>query len=310
MKSKVSNIYPLVSVMLPVYNQKDYIEEAIDSILIQEYPKIQIVVGDDGSSDGTVEILKEYERKYPEKIVLIKNETNLGITRNCNKILSHCKGEFIALFAGDDVWLPGKLKKQIELFQAKPEMVLCYTMGEVFDSETNEVLLIAPRNKNNEAIIKSNPIDAAFSLGEVGCSFLIKKEAIPDHLFLEKIPFTSDMIFWVEVMTKGTIGYLEEVFVRYRRHPNNYSRNLDLVLMEHYFSLELIGKMYPGLKPASVKKKNELLGNLLSKGNTELKRNLLRKYSHKDLVEKLSDKHLMKELIIRLLQKVKLKKKK
>ena len=79
---------PLVSVWMLTYNLKKFIKDCIESVISQNYNKIEIIIGDDASTDKTQEILKEYQKKYPDIIKLILHPTNLGITKNSNSVLN------------------------------------------------------------------------------------------------------------------------------------------------------------------------------------------------------------------------------
>src|SRR3990167_10551260 len=103
---------PLVSISIPTYNCADFIRECLDSIIQQEYSNFEIIISDDASTDNTQIILSEYLQKYPDMIKLNINPHNLGISKNSNVILSFCKGKYVAMFAGDDVMLPGKIGSQ------------------------------------------------------------------------------------------------------------------------------------------------------------------------------------------------------
>ena len=105
---------PLVSVMLPAYNQEEFVREAIESAADQSCSNLEVVVSDDGSTDGTVDIILECARKYPGRVIPLVNQPHFGITGNCNRNLKACKGRYIAFSAGDDVFLPGKITKQVE----------------------------------------------------------------------------------------------------------------------------------------------------------------------------------------------------
>src|SRR5438128_463489 len=87
---------PLVSVIVPTYNQLDFIAEALDSVLEQDYENLQIVVGDDGSTDGTVEIIRQFAKRYPRRLIPLDGLPHLGITANCNRCLRACNGKYIA----------------------------------------------------------------------------------------------------------------------------------------------------------------------------------------------------------------------
>jgi glycosyltransferase involved in cell wall biosynthesis len=95
---------PLVSVAVLTYNSEDTICQCIDSILMQKTDfNFEIVVGDDGSKDSTPRILSNYATTYPEKFVLLLSETNEGVSKNNNLVLSHCKGEYVAMCEGDEL---------------------------------------------------------------------------------------------------------------------------------------------------------------------------------------------------------------
>lgn len=118
---------PGVSVCLFSYNYEPYIRQAIDSVLMQKADfGIEIVVGDDCSTDRTREIILEYNHKYPAIIKLSFNEENIGGTRNWINTINACTGKYIALLDGDDYFTdPLKLQKQYDALEQHPEYVLC-----------------------------------------------------------------------------------------------------------------------------------------------------------------------------------------
>jgi glycosyltransferase involved in cell wall biosynthesis len=102
-------VLPLVSVIMPAYNTARYIREAIDSVLDQDYPSKELIVIDDGSTDGTLEVL----RSYGDRITLIE-QRNQGSAVARNAGLAAARGECIAFLDSDDIWLPGKLRLQVD----------------------------------------------------------------------------------------------------------------------------------------------------------------------------------------------------
>lgn len=107
----------LVSVIIPAYNVAEHLRECIDSVLAQDVP-VEVIVVDDGSTDGTPSILKE----YGDRIVAIR-QANAGAAVARNVGLDRATGEYIAFLDGDDAWLPGKLRRQIELFDGDTGLV-------------------------------------------------------------------------------------------------------------------------------------------------------------------------------------------
>lgn len=116
-----------VIVAITTYNLKDYIHQCLDSVLSQETSfEFSLIIADDCSKDGTVEILKEYKEKYPDKIELILNSKNLGSLATSNLIFDKIDCEYFSFLDGDDYWLDNKrLQKQVDFLDSHPEYTLC-----------------------------------------------------------------------------------------------------------------------------------------------------------------------------------------
>jgi glycosyltransferase involved in cell wall biosynthesis len=210
----------LVSVAVVTYNQKSFLRECLDSILAQNYPNIEIAVADDGSTDGTREMLHEYASKHPDRFVLRFAEQNRGITANQNLALSACTGKYISWMAGDDLMLPGKIDKQVAFLEAHPEHSICYHDLDVFDSATGKTIkrhsdVDRPRCGDVRTLIRFGAFNGAVSN-------MVRASSQPAHGFDERIPVASDWLYWVECLwSGGKIGYINEVLGRHRRHENN-----------------------------------------------------------------------------------------
>lgn len=117
----------MVSVIVPTYNHERYIRQALDSIFLQEIPwNIEVLIGDDCSTDNTIEIVREYAKKYPQIIRVFENAYNLGASKNCYNLLINAKGKYLATLEGDDYWSdPYKLKIQIDFLESHSEYIGC-----------------------------------------------------------------------------------------------------------------------------------------------------------------------------------------
>ncbi|PKP08538.1 MAG: hypothetical protein CVU09_15215 [Bacteroidetes bacterium HGW-Bacteroidetes-4] len=124
---------PLVSVATIAYNVENYIAEAIESVLNQQaYFKVELVIGEDCSTDSTREVVKAYQQKYPHIIRILEHKNNLGLTPNSVATQNACKGKYIALLDGDDFWTdPKKLQKQIGFLEQYPEYAGCAHQSEI-----------------------------------------------------------------------------------------------------------------------------------------------------------------------------------
>lgn len=116
----------MLSIMIETYNQENFIGQTIDSIINQDFDFLyEIIVGDDCSTDKTSQILDEYAQKY-KNIKVIHNKENLGAMGNFYNVLSNIQGKYIMDCAGDDYWLPGKVRTQISYLEKHDNIGLCY----------------------------------------------------------------------------------------------------------------------------------------------------------------------------------------
>jgi len=237
------NSTPKMSVMVICYNQAHFIRETLDSVLAQGYENLEIVVADDASTDGSQDILRQYAAQYPDKFVLVLNERNLGITGNSNAAFFACSGELIALLAGDDLFLPGKLSAQVEEFVKDPDVVLCYHPVEIFDSATNRTLYITNQNPGEDT---HNALEIIMQAGIPGASsVMVRRSACPPGGFDVRLPSVSDWLFFIEVALRGKVVKVDRVLGRYRKHGKGASdRTLEL-LDETLMTLDLVLQKYP-----------------------------------------------------------------
>lgn len=124
-----------ISVIMSVYNCEKTISKAIDSILNQTYTDWVMIICDDASTDNTYEIINEYKNSYPDKFIIIKNESNMKLPYSLNRCLEHVETDFIARMDGDDWSHPQRFEKQIEFLKKHPEIDLVGTGVAVSDGE-------------------------------------------------------------------------------------------------------------------------------------------------------------------------------
>lgn len=141
-----------ISVAIITYNQQDTISQTLDSILCQQGDfDLEVVVGEDCSADNTPAICREYAKRYPDKIVLLQEEHNMGIMRNFVNVINHCTGDLIGICAGDDYWCDEhKLQKQMNYLSVHPECGVCTTSGYRY---------LVRRDKMVPGIAPLNPIE-------------------------------------------------------------------------------------------------------------------------------------------------------
>lgn len=219
-----TNSLPFVSVAIITYNQKVFLKECIESVLLQDYENIEIVIADDCSQDGTQYMLKDYDLKFPNKFVLVLSEINLGITKNSNKAHFACNGKYVFWIGGDDIMLPNKISTQVKYMEENPNCTICYHNLDVFESSSDKTLYFMNSKKNSfsgefKSVVSKGVFNGA-------CATVTRREFVPKKGFDERIPMASDWLYWMQTLLNGgEIHYIDKVLGRYRRHDNNITKN-------------------------------------------------------------------------------------
>lgn len=124
---------PKISVIMGIYNCAATLPEAIDCILAQSFPDWELILCDDGSADETLQVAGKYSGAYPGKIIVLQNETNIGLNQTLNRCLEVAKGEYIARMDGDDRCSPNRFEIELAALEAEPEIAIVSTDMEFFD---------------------------------------------------------------------------------------------------------------------------------------------------------------------------------
>lgn len=239
---------PLVSIHIVTYNQVDFIHDTLSSALGQEYENVEVVVSDDGSTDGTVDIIMEFAKKHPDKLVPIINGSNSGITKNCNRALRACKGKYIAFLGGDDLFFPGKIKKQVAWMEADEDRVISGHDVEVFDSRTKTILGIKKQIMPNRAGVGArNIIIYGVASFYSGTSIMVRRDSIPEYGFDERLPIVSDWKFVVDCLSSGgKYGCVEGTLAGYRKHGKSVTDlQPEAIFKECIITIGLMESQYP-----------------------------------------------------------------
>jgi glycosyltransferase involved in cell wall biosynthesis len=131
------NNFPLVTIIAVCYNQERYVAETLDSIKAQIYPNIQLIVADDGSTDGSKKIIQQWiKENYPDAI-FIDHKKNLGLTKNINSAIPFIKGKYYQVFGCDDIMFPDKIKTQVSLLEQHSDIDVAYSDMELMDDAGN-----------------------------------------------------------------------------------------------------------------------------------------------------------------------------
>ncbi|WP_143960774.1 glycosyltransferase family 2 protein [Litoribacter populi] len=212
---------PLVSIAVCTYNGGKYLTRQLDTLVNQTYPNLEIVVLDDGSTDTTWGILKEYESNYTF-FTAIQNPENLGYVKNFEKALGICNGDYIALSDQDDLWALDKIEKQMA---AIGDHLLVYHDSHFIDEKDEDL------EKGMTDIINlyhgSDPEPFLLFNCVSGHSMLIKRELLDYALPFQKGYFHDHWLAYVAANV-GSIGYIDERLVHYRQHTESNTDILNL----------------------------------------------------------------------------------
>lgn len=209
-----------ISIIMGIYNCQNYIKESIESILSQTYTNWELIMCDDASNDETYNIAKTYQEKYPEKIVLLKNNTNLGLNKTLNKCLKVAKGKYIARQDGDDISLPKRLETEYNFLENHSEYALVSSKMVRFDEngDWGEYAVVEKPDKIN--FVKGTPFAHAASM--------IRRNVINEvNGYTEdtKLLRVEDYHLWFKIYAKGYKGYnINEVLYKTRDDNDAYKR--------------------------------------------------------------------------------------
>lgn len=274
-----SNI--VVSISCTTYNHAKYIRQCLDGFLMQKCNfGFEVLIHDDASTDGTQEIIKEYQEKYPDIIKPILREQNLysrgerGFNSRFN--FSRAKGKYIAMCEGDDYWIdPLKLQKQIAFLEANSDCSLCFTGCEIHKS-TGEKKVI--RYDIDHLIGSDEYLFKQYFMATASLCFRIGIDKAPREDWMAT-SFAGDFILRYKALTVGKIGYIDSVAVAYNKGTEgSWSRrklNSDIVQKEYadnILGLQYLKKNVPNTSEKALKyreqqlKDNTLYKMSLSKG--------------------------------------------
>lgn len=219
-----------VSIIITTYNQEKYIEKAIQSVLTQkvDFP-IEILIGDDRSSDNTVDTVLRYAKQFPEQIVPVCNKVNLGASQNFYQLLQKARGQYIAILEGDDFWIdPYKLSKQVKYLDNNPNASGCVHNTQLVDEfgiplQTQRLAWIRPCVQ-----YKLKDFDGEHLPGHISSlvfrNFML--DAVCNFWILTAHQQISDRCIFLVLLALGTIEHIPQCMSSYRILRNTGDGNL------------------------------------------------------------------------------------
>jgi GT2 family glycosyltransferase len=232
--------HPLVSVIIPVYNCERFVAEALRSVLAQDYPNLEVIVVDDGSTDATVSIVESLGPR-----IRLLRQRNLGPAAARNRAVQASAGEYLAFLDGDDAWLPGKVSAQVEFAQAHPEYPIVFTENGYWRPDSSGNYRAATEYAGDQpgslrpGLIPPGDVRHAVARGKTGetsCSGWLYPTMLlfsPIHIITTLIPRTlydaiggfdeslrsgSDYDFWLKATYRYRAHSIPGCYALYRLH--------------------------------------------------------------------------------------------
>ena len=210
-------ITPKVSVIIPAFNRSRMLCEAIDSVLQQDYDNFELIVVDDGSTDGTPEAL----RSYQDGIIYIRQE-NKGVSVARNRGLEAASGDLIAFLDSDDLWLPGKLSCQVEFFNTHPDAMICQTE----ETWIRNHVRVNPKNRHKKA--SGMIYKRSLELCLVSPSAVMIKKPLFEIVgnFDEDLPACEDYDLWLRISCRFPVFLIDEpLIIKRGGHKDQLSKS-------------------------------------------------------------------------------------
>lgn len=212
------------SVAMAVYNGEKYLKEQVDSILAMLGDLDELVVSYDESSDGTIEILRDYMNR--DSRVRVVYDTGRSVESNFNNAVKNCSGEYVFLSDQDDVWIDDKINKSIDFFENNPKTVVLISDGYLTDENLN-----VTGELFKESRISASPLKNFIKGTYLGCQMAFRS-SIKDLIWPVRVtpPLPHDLWLGVLGASYGEVSLLNEPLILHRVHASNYSNTSKMKL--------------------------------------------------------------------------------
>lgn len=215
-----------VSVCIITYNHEKFIRKCLEGVVNQKIEQeYKIIIGEDKSTDNTLEICKEYKEKYPHMIELLERPQNLGLIDNWIDTLAHCDGDYIALCEGDDFWTdPIKLQKQVDFLEENKSYSLCAT-------KTQRINEKGEKGENTAKMYGEISLDDVLRQNQFGTCTVVLRSKFLEIPFFDNLNgfFGTDWPLWCFMLSKGPGYNSRDLTATYHVHSGGASSGRDKI---------------------------------------------------------------------------------
>jgi len=241
---------PSVSVVMPAYNIESYIGAAVESVLAQTFPDFELIIVDDGSTDGTLQCLSRFQNDPRIRIV---SEPHRGMPFPVCRGIELAQAPYLAFLDGDDLWAPRKLERHLDFFRNHPGADLTFSWSRIVDEQTRDTGLTSRLWKGSVSFAQ---LLADNVIGN-GSALVVRREALVAAGGVDaSLPCCHDVDFWLRValLRPGNLCAIPEFLTFYRRRPGQLTRNVELMEKNFDRVIERARALAPG-EVARVEKK-------------------------------------------------------
>ena len=203
--------------LVPVYNREEYVDEAIRSVVAQDFADFELLLVDDGSTDRTPEILRAWAEK-DSRVVVVTSPVNQGIPAALNLGLSHARGTYVARLDSDDLMMPRRLRAQAAVLDSRQDIVLVSCAYELMDAKGNP-LEVWPGDEPHEAVVFL--LNFYNIVGGGGQVMFRRDQVLAEGGYACEVPSSEDYDLWVRLLRRGHIVSLPFVGMRKRVHATD-----------------------------------------------------------------------------------------
>ena len=202
--------FPLVTVVTPSYNQSAYLEATIRSVLEQDYPAIEYFVMDGGSDDGSIDIIRKYERRLAGWV----SEKDKGQTDAINKGFARAKGKYLAWLNSDDLWLPGAVSAAVRALEADESLGMVYSDADIING-SGAVIGQFHAKQTNYTLVRAGYVHIPQQTAFFRKSLWDKVGPLDTSFY-----FAMDYDLWVRLAAISTLRYLPQKWAQFRLHED------------------------------------------------------------------------------------------
>lgn len=226
-----------VSIIVPCYNAQKFIAQTIESVLKQTYANFQLILVNDGSTDGTEQIIKQYQ---DDRIIYVSKD-NTGVADTRNKGIEMATGEYIAFLDADDLYLPDNLLEKITFLEKNPHVPLVHGQEIKFQSATSQIIAVTEG-------CGGDVLRDLLSLSRTvihSPSSVVMTRALVQQVggFDPQLSTSADWEYWVRIAAKYPIGFISKPLIKYRVHNNQMHSNIGLMEKDMQYAFAKIHAM-------------------------------------------------------------------